>query len=243
MISVPDFGLLDEWFLLRRGTGEGSNADFDRWEIAPREPIRRKSDDFWFCFLPSLAAVNPDTLPREGNVYCYSPPPKAGSAVRGRTLSVLRKMVDKAYEDIQRLDLETEQINFLGISIGNAPPYYLASQVFNVRRIVSVVPGHDLQWCIKNSTSTRNVATEAREREYGFDDLDVFSPMNCVDGIDPSTEIEFFLGGRDRIVPYESQRKLADKVSDTIRDVKVRTYKNSGHIQTIMRFSRNGLAL
>ena len=238
LMRIPDWGLLDRIYLLRKGRDENHEADFTSLDISPIDPVFRHSDVFWFCFLPALVSYNLDSLPQEGNVYTYFQPPKVGSAEVGKTRLVQEKISGKALSDIQGLNLSREQINFLSLSMGNAPAFYLAGNGLDVNKIVSVVPGDDLPWCIQNSIGTGVIAKNARTNGYYHEDLDKFSPGRNIGEIHPETQIDLGLGGKDKIVPYESQRKLAIK-AERRENTRIRTYKHSGHIQTIRWFSND----
>jgi len=255
MVRIPDFGGIDTFYLRRRDLlnlltrdrVDDSDTDFE-WDITPIKPIiKERSNDYWFCFLPSFVAIDLESLPREGNVYCYAQPRDAGSAKKGKTRRAEERISEVAINQINDLNLRHEQIiNFMAISLGNAPAYYVAAHIarlgFNINRFVSVLPGMDLAWCILNSTITRKVARSARREGYDYGDLADLSPGKNIEGMSSSvTSMEFFLGERDRAVPYKSQRDLADKAVEIMGEekVKVRTYKRSGHIQTVRRFTQD----
>jgi len=252
MERIPDFGVRDTIYLRWKSIrglfkrNQEDEASF-KWNITPIEPIIREADsDYWFCFLPSFIAIDESALPKEGNVYCYSPPRAVGSARRGKTRDALKRISDVALDQISGLNLGLERkANFVAISTGVASSFDVASSLaengLRLNRVVSVVAGMDFPWCIHNSTATRDVARNARKIGYFHEDLEVFSPGRNIGGLSSATSLEFYLGGSDEVVPHINQCDLVEKAVEVIgRDkVKVRTYENSGHIQAVEWFLKD----
>jgi hypothetical protein len=236
---LPDYGFLDWVYVKSKGSGEDPNINFDEWNITPFEPMRRGTDSYWFCFLPSIVAHREDILPESGTIYRYILPSRAISAERGKTVLLLERMVDSVYVDIDFLGLSQAQINFLGISLGNCPAYYLAGNGIDAARIISVVPGANLPWCVHNGLATRRVGENARGNGYNHEDLEGFSPISHIGKIASDTEMELWLGGRDLIVPSESGEELERGLTRERANLDVKKDSGSGHVQSIGRFVRD----
>jgi len=266
MKRIPDYGWQDAFYLRKRNLvdflerrrrnlldflkidreNDPDAEDFE-WDITPIPPIiRGDSNQYWFCFLPNYIATDTTFLPKEGNVYCYSPPMRIASPKEGKTRSALERMSRVAIDQISDLNLGPEQVaNFYGVSFGTVSEFdvasYLARMGFNIGRAVSVVSGMDLPWCILNSTVTRRTARKARRMDYEYEDLADFSPGTTIEGMASIKSMEFYLGGRDRVVPSENQHELVNKAIKVMGADKVKTtiYPNSGHVQTVKWFSED----
>ena len=202
--------------------------------------------DIWFYFVP-YAIEEHGFLKRSyfadknSNIYCYEtdstylikPNPN-------ETASLLEEICQDASESIERKLGEGNEINILGISLGNSIALKLAS-VYPCNNLVSVVGGARLWECIKDSLYTKSIFNKSGFSEEDYKNaLEKFNAIDYLDKIN-AKNIHIFLGGFDKVVRFKHGKELAEKFKSKSKNVNIKIYKIMDHCST-MYFAGKDLA-
>ena len=198
------FGLLDRFYALTlSGYKELENSKQDiHWT-----PYYNESTDLWLCFLPSFAyrsrRIRERILPKTGSLWVCEIPKFTIQPNPSITREILEKVSEKGNQLIEQSHIKNP--SFLGVSLGNAPAFYLANLTGSTGRLVSVAPGSYLPECIRESVATSHIVKKGLRRGYSFEDyvahLSQFSPINNLDNLQTQTEVH--LGRYDLMIPYK----------------------------------------
>jgi esterase/lipase len=129
-----------------------------------------------------------------------------------------------------------KEVNVLGISMGNVLAFRFA-QHFKVNKFISVVPGSRLAECIWESIATRKIVQNSgRSFEEYKKNLADYNPIENVKKITP-TFSEIYLGKGDLMIPYKRGKELAELMEKKLK-TKIKTRRFSGHVETVINFSK-----
>jgi hypothetical protein len=239
------FGLSDYLYVMKSIIGP-REVPLKDWDTEPKS-CPRESDTSWLCFYSKKVDTKlPHITPRTGNVYKFYIPQKAISPNPTETSSLLERIAESAHRTIETNGIKDKNLNLLGVSLGNAIPYYLAYNGYLPSRIVSVVPGSNLPLSIMKSIATLkvqkaiNLAASHDENAFSsyYATLSRFSPANLIGKITDQTKIDVHLGTHDLMIPSEEGEKFVQALKIQGINPKIKRYWPFGHIQTIKKFAR-----
>lgn len=233
------FGLSDRLYALllsKYKELEDSNQDIN-WT-----PQHRTHEGLWLCFLPSFAynsrKLRKRILPQEGNLWVCEVPQFAIQTNPSITREILERVSEAGLEIINASDVANP--SFLGVSLGNAPAFYLANQTGSTGRLVSIAPGSYLPECIRESVATAHIIKKGLKRGYLFEDyiyhLSQFSPSNNLYNLQTQTEVH--LGRYDLMIPYKRGKELTDQLQKR-NNTRVTINAYQDHVSLIRSFQFN----
>jgi len=230
------FGLIDYayWFFKSR------KKDFMIGdEKVARSVTNQEGDETWVCFLPWRNTFDESRkhhlLPTTGLVVAYEGPVSLVGTDALETKKSLVNLVDNFDKFFNENGTLRDNMNVLGISVGNLPAFYIANR-FNARRLVSICPGARLGENIYRGIATQEVRKRAEERYPSHEDYDeILEGMNPIDNISnlPKGEIYVELGGYDKYIPTSSGEELIKAMVEAGKNPKVKRNRFSGHVSTI----------
>jgi len=208
------FGLVDRLYLRRHGYG---NPDFNGF-VRSRISVRGDPKCLWMIFLPASLydkkryrekSILPDSL---SVVYripqdLITQDPKE---IRGE-LGLIYNYASSLIEFYER---SLGNIGTIGISLGTSPATKLANKYFQlITKLRLVAPGSNLISCIREGRFTSRIYEDSlkngtvTEQDW-IDNLDEYSPINNLNKLSETMEIDITLGRFDDVVPYRYGREL-----------------------------------
>ena len=200
----------------------------------------KNNDPNWVCFIPEFCyrvsfIKNRIILPGT-NMDIYVLPKTAIQPDPELTDRFLNDILDSAKRQQENL-FPGGKVNILGISLGNVLAFRFAEH-YQTNKLISVVPGSRLADCIWESIATNKIARgSGRTLQEYRQILKLFDPISSVPRITPAYA-EIFLGLHDLIIPYGRGEELA-KAMETKFRIKKYLYKTSGHVETVIHFSKH----
>lgn len=189
----------------------------------------------WVCFLPWRTtfeeALKIGILPKKGKVIVYECP----RGIVNPNPEIPKKMLLALVDDIKRLNLG--RFNVLGFSVGTYVAFYVANN-FNVKKLVSVVPGAKLGACMWKGCST----TVVREMAISLGINSHKDYDKVIKGTNPSQnihslpqDIEVHIATHDKIIPSKYGYKLLNKIQKK-HHVNIVEYEGKGHVLTLLQY-------
>ena len=192
----------------------------------------------WICFLPEGVLKFSHTRKRilsMRNCDVYVLPKTTIQPNPESTGELLEKITENAINNYSK---KREEINILGVSLGNAPAYKFAN-AFPINQFVSVAPGSLLPECIWESIATRRIAENSGRILDDYQKaLDEFSPIRNLDNL-KANSLEIYLGQYDKMIPYKRGKELVNEMKKRELNPKTVIFSMSGHCETIFHFARD----
>jgi len=230
-----DWGILDRIYAEK----EGKKKDFVD-QIEHLEKICKNSRANWICFLPesNVRDNNPlrDVLCRVGNYDVYvlpngliQPTPKIIDEYLSRVLRMAIEVQEKKYSH--------DELNLMGVSLGNVLAYRLAAMnQFTVNRFISVVPGSRLSESIFEGIVTKSIPDQPLEK---FKDvLGRWDPIENLDFVADKTEL--YVGTHDLMIPSKRGIELAKAVHSRKKlNPNINYFGQCGHVKSVQKFAES----
>lgn len=201
----------DKCEVLRLGRRDRWGLSCRRIEMQAGKPQQAEGEQI-VCFLPWLLSYaqcrDARLLPPQAWI-AYEMPPAVVNPSPVTSIQALRIIADDFLKLMDQRKLDPAKLTLLGLSIGNFAATYLANLVG--ARLWSIASGDRGEVLLWSSTYASGVRMQAEARGYSFADfaaaLRDFNPINNLRNIAAGS---IFIAGRfDRIVPYDSAKKVA----------------------------------
>ena len=131
------------------------------------------------------------------------------------------------------------EFSIVGASLGVTIALKAANN-FPIHKLLCVVPGANLQKCIKEGIVTRPIYEQALSQGYTFSDfsnaLHDFCPINNLDHLSKKTNISMYLGFWDKMIPYKDGMDLVKSMKDRGLNPKIKKRYFFGHGLTVLTF-------
>jgi hypothetical protein len=190
----------------------------------------------WICFVPEfiirVGYTKKKILAKNINAEIYICSEKAIQPNPKTTREYLDKILNEAIKK-QKESKFKGKTNVLGVSMGNTWAFKFANH-FRVDKLVSVVPGSKLPECIFESIATRKIAESSGKDLKAYKKyLKTYGPEENLDNL-KAKKIKIYLGPYDVMIPYKRGLELVKKMRKKGLKPSVKTYANSGHVETII---------
>jgi len=233
--EINDYGIFDKIYSIvgnKKRIKEIGDVNFKRIETG------KSNNLIWVCFLPWRVSFKEakkiGLVPKNGRVITYEGP----IGLANPDPNIAKELLKKIVSDLKLLKLNN--FNILAHSIGNYPAFFVANH-FNVKKLVSVVPGSKLGACIYDSIVTQEVKKMAIKLGYNNSfqyDLCITktNPISNLDNL-PS-DIEIHIATHDFFIPTIYGEELISELIKN-RNPKILRYNNKGHVLTLAKFGKD----
>jgi len=231
---VNDYGLIDKILTQKNRKQREKEIGDKLYKIIE---YQTSAYPVWVCFLPWGVkfdeAKKIGIIPKSGKVICFEGPVGIANPDPNVTKILLQQIIN----DLDSLNLS--EFNVLALSIGNYLGYYVANH-FNVKKLVSVVPGSKLGACIYDGIASQEVRKRAvllninSSEEYDAK-LTGTNPIENLNNL--PEDIEIHIATHDFFIPTVHGEELIQAMIKNGKNPKIFRYKK-GHVLTLAEFGK-----